>query len=405
MMQTYFIKPLNTCIMRRQNVNKYRKFLDDAGYQEVDSIEEAAFVIVWTCSFRADVRDVSLRTLRELGAEYPDKKVVIAGCMPDIYPELLQESIHDKDMFTVMPWRKDGEMIASLFPPCGSGSSSSLRDMVHVEKPVTDDIDTYRKEHPDENVMFCDQFIKVVVSEGCNAQCSYCSERLAFPPYRSHSIQDIVAECRRAALASGTYDIALMGDSIGEFGCDTGESFPELLSALCAIDKRVRITLNNFHPQFFLEYFDFLVDLIGKGRIRHINLPIQSASDKVLGLMNRKYTKDSLSRIFATLNNMNYRTFDTHIIVGFPGETEADFRETLDFLCDNKPAYVLASGYMESPGSDSANLPDKVSEQCKAERLTLASATLSAAGIIVNADGSELAADRIRRMLGAPKAL
>lgn len=402
-MKYFYIKALNTCVMRRQDIARYRRFLQTLDCYEVGDPQSADLIIVWTCSFRNDVKEMSLAVVNNLAVNYAGKKVVVTGCMPDIFPELVTEWAGYANII-VAPWKNDEKIIAGLFGSAGVEklpAAASAAGDVYIERRVTNDVTNYAKAHPDSNVMFCDQFAKVVISEGCNACCSYCSERLAFPPYRSRTIREISDACRRAMEETGVYDLALMGDSIGDFGCDTGETFDALLSSLCAQDARARIVLNNFHPKFFLAHFDFLISLVRDKRIRHVNLPIQSASSKVLTLMNREYGKQELDRIFDALNVCGFKTFDTHIIAGFPGETEADFQETVNFLLEKKPAYVLASAYMESPKCAAADLPGKVDVSVKHQRLQYAAESLSKAGIIVNMDGGNLAKERIKRVLTA----
>ncbi|MBF0429157.1 MAG: radical SAM protein [Magnetococcales bacterium] len=137
---------------------------------------------------------------------------------------------------------------------------------------------------------------------------------------------------------------------------------------------------------------------IAQGLIKHLNLPIQSASDRVLKRMNRLYTKDDIRMVFGMLNTMGFRAFDTHVIAGFPGETDADFAETLDLLVEYKPQYAMVSKYMESLNAPAARLDGKVDDETVWRRLRAAEERLSGAGIICNCDGSELSVTRIERL-------
>jgi tRNA-2-methylthio-N6-dimethylallyladenosine synthase len=139
-------------------------------------------------------------------------------------------------------------------------------------------------------------------------------------------------------------------------------------------------------------------EFIRNSWIEHLNLPIQSGSNAVLAQMNRRYTVEQLRGLFGGLDDAGFRDFDTHIIVGFPGETNEDFRQTVALVLEIKPRYVLLSKYLESPRAPSAQLPGKVSDGEARQRMDEASRRFVEAGIICNWEGSDLAKERLRRL-------
>lgn len=383
-----FIKGLNGCWMRKTDIQRYRDFFSKNGHSIVDNPAQSDIVILWTCAFRQDYKDNSLSQIDHYQKEY-HAEVVVAGCLPDIDSSSLQQHFSGK----ILSWRDDETVISQIFP-----GSNELRDIQRnvCENKLCDDVAEYRKQYPDRPASFADQFTKLHISEGCRFECTYCSERLAFPQYRSFSVNSLIETCRKSIEATGYKKIMLLGDSIGDYGHDIGSSLPELIQRLIMFD--LSIALHGLNPAHFIKYYDDFTGLLLKGHISHISLPIQSASNRILHLMNRSYMHEEIERIFNLFHDIGFSQFETHIIIGFPGECEEDFEKTLDFVLRHRPTYVLASGFMEASGAPAAQLPDKVDAQTKRHRLRILEERLRADGIICNTDDSELSAARFHAL-------
>lgn len=384
-----YIKGLNSCAMRKQKLHQYENYFISNGHELVSTPSKADYILVWTCAFRADVRDNSVSEIVRYAGEFAGK-IILAGCLPDIEPETARNMSVDH----VVSWHGD-TVLDAIF-----SATKPLEDFAisFGEKAVCLDAAKYRNEFPEKDATFHDQFIKLVVSEGCHFECAYCSEKLAFPPYRSFPIDELKSICSDMVETSGRKEIILLADSLGNYGEDIGSSLPELITALAGIDNGLKFALNNLNPASFITYWHDIAKFIEQGVILHLNLPIQSASDKVLKLMNRAYSKSELERLFSYLNEIGFREFDTHIIAGFPGETEDDFEETIEFILRHRPKYVLGSAFMESPGMPAAILSDKVDSDTTRLRLIKFAEQMTRAGIIANTDESELSAERFRRL-------
>ncbi len=385
-----FVKGLNSCTMRKQKLQQYRNFLVANGHIIVDGPDNCDTILLWTCAFRADVRDNSISEITRYQQEYGGK-LIVAGCLPDIARGLLQENFSGR----VINWRDDTNKMEEIF---GREVGFARISPIYVEEKLCDDAQKYRQENLNKDATFHDQFIKLLVSEGCNFKCTYCSERLAFPPLRSFSETELVESCQRMVEQSGQLEVILLADSLGDYGRDIGSSLSRLMRKLKVIHRDLKFALNNLNPASFIQYYDDMVEFLCDGDIIHLNLPIQSASTRILELMNRAYTKENIEKIFGMLNDIGFKRFDTHLIIGFPGETEEDFEETVEFILCHKPSYVLINGYMESPSMDAASLPDKVDEATKRRHLHDAETRIKMAGIICNTDDGEEAIDRCRRL-------
>jgi len=388
-----YLRGLNACVMRHQKLAQYRQFLEANDHTMVDAPDSADWMILWTCAFRADHRDASSRTVKMHLDRYPGF-VLVAGCLPAIAPEQVSGW---GPRLVLADWKADVGVLDRLFR-----TKRSLAEFrpVFVQERLCEDAAAYRRQ-TGRDATFHDQFIKLLVSEGCGFQCAYCSERLAFPAYRSVMPDELERSCRAMVERTGVHDVILVADSLGQYGCDIGTDLPSLVRRLAGVHPAMGFAFNNLNLANFLQFFEAFRALIAEGRVRHVNLPIQSASDRVLARMKRDYRKADIERVFGLFRALAFRAFDTHIIIGFPGEDDRDVDETLALLLAYRPQYVLASRYMESGSAPSAELQPKVPEAAAIERLRRAERTLSGAGIICNADGGSLSEERLKRLHGA----
>jgi len=386
-----FIKGLHGCSMRKVNVRRYRDFVLANGHKVVNNPADSDIVLLWTCAFRKDFRDNSLFEIEHYKEKYKSE-LVVAGCLPDIDGGLLRKQFSG----CVINWRDEEGKLEKVF---GSDKTSfSEIASVVVEDKFCTDVEKYKVENPDMDVTFHDQFIKLYTSEGCPYECSYCSERLAFPPFHSFPLNDLVEASRKMVEQTKYYKVMLLGDCLGEYGRDNGSNFPAFIRKLKTIHPDIQFALNNFNLVNFIRYYKCMIEFLQEGYFCHLNLPIQSASSRILKLMKRPYTHKDLHIVFSLLNRIGFSEFDTHLIIGFPGETERDHEETINFILEHRPKYVLISGFLESPRMPACKLPNKVDGETKVRRLKNAEERIKAVGIICNTDHCELSTDRFRKL-------
>ncbi|MBW1660386.1 MAG: radical SAM protein [Deltaproteobacteria bacterium] len=392
-MPKVFLKGMNACHMRNREVLQYRKFFIANGYEFVAGPESADVILVWTCGFREDYKTASIQKCLNYKENYSGS-LVIAGCLPSIAPDEIRAYFPDVEM---MPWKNDVCKMNELFSANGC-TLSEFDDLIYVEEQVCEDAAEYRRKHPDADVTFHDQFIKMLVAEGCKYNCTYCSEKAVFPAYRSFPVFALADELALSIQRTGVNKAILLADSLGQYGNDIGSSFGELLLELKRKCPAAKFALNNLHLSDFLRFKDILEELIKENTICHINLPIQSGSDRILLRMNRLYEKQDIVEVFSLFNKIGFKDFDTHIIVGFPGESERDFNETLEILTTYRPKYVLGSLYMESQAAASRQMFPKISTSRMVARARTLQQAMDSAGIICNCDHSEISNERLNRM-------
>ncbi len=384
------VRGLNSCVNRKRDIKRYKEYILRNGHNLVESVEESDMVLLWTCSFRQDMNDNSIETIKEINAL--DSELVVCGCLPDIDQKGL-EKIFDGKYFR---WREEETHMPKIF-----GIKGDLNNPNEYlgERCVKTDIQTLTKTNPDFKFTFTDQFIKLFVSEGCKHKCTYCAEILAFPPYRSFPINSLVEKCKILKKETGSNKVVLWADSLGDYGKDCNTTLPQLITQLLCDIPNIKVGLEHLHPANFMEYFDELMNFVQNEDIWLIDTPIQSASSKILKMMNREYRKPDLKKIFSSLQDANFRELQTHVIIGFPLESEEDFFETVDFIIKYKPKYVLLSGYMEANGAPSSSIKGKISSEEIRRRVIYAAEHISEHGIICNYDNSSLIQDRFAKQL------
>lgn len=352
-----FFDNANMCPMRRVNIYHYKNALLQSGYTEVNSFEEADVVLVWTCAFRTDMEENSMGIL--LKYQNMGKKAVAAGCLPSISPHKI-EQFHGG----VVHYNNAREDFQEVF-----GIDINHFDYPVCERSIALPIEEFRKKHNDKKVVWDDQYIKLFIQQGCTRKCSYCTEIRAFPKFMSHSMDKLLQTVTRVVKQYNNYQIAIMGDDIGAYGLDIGTSLPQLVKKIVDIDDRIRISLKQIHPYYMMRYMDELLPFIESGKIFQILIPIQSSNDRILQLMDRGYTKNDLKYIFDKLQNTRTE-IETHIIAGFPTETDEEWWETIDFLTSyNNIKYVMGNVYMAGEGTKAASMNGQIDEETKKRRM------------------------------------
>ncbi len=211
----------------------------------------------------------------------------------------------------------------------------------------------------------------VPVMQGCNNFCSFCVVPYVRGREYSRPPAEIVAEVREF-LKNGGQEVTLLGQNVNSYGRGLGEgvTFPRLLRDLAELPGLTRLRFATSHPK---DLSDELIALFGElpPLCESLHLPVQSGSDRILAAMNRGYTRQQyLAKVEKLRSIQPDLSLSTDIIVGFPGETEADFQDTLDLVQEVAFHQAFCFKYSPRPQTKAATLPDQVPEEVKAERLT-----------------------------------
>ena len=208
-------------------------------------------------------------------------------------------------------------------------------------------------------------FLKV--QDGCDYWCSYCTIPLARGRSRNPEISTIISEAKHIA-GRGVKEIVLTGVNIGDFGKSTGDSFTGLLKELIKVQGIERFRISSIEPNLLT---DELIELTLQNEkiLPHFHIPLQSGSNKILGLMRRRYTRDTFTdKIKLIMGKLPLAGIGADVIVGFPGESDSDFDDTYSLLEESPLSYLHVFTYSERPGTMAENLPMKVLYKVKEKR-------------------------------------
>ena len=349
----------------QQNVadgQKLMGMLADSGFTFTEDPKEADLVILNTCAVREHAEQRvfgNLGILTHTKKENPEQVICLCGCMAqeERVSQRVKESYRHVDL---------------VFGPHALWKFPELLWQVYETRKrvfATDDEDgTIAEGIP----VVREKGVKAWVSimYGCNNFCSYCIVPYVRGRERSRDPQCVLQEVREL-VAAGYKDITLLGQNVNSYGKGLPEdiTFAALLRMLDAVPGDYRIRFMTSHPK---DATRELIDTIANSAhiSRHLHLPVQSGSNSILAQMNRKYTvEDYLSLIAYAKRRMPEMTYSSDIIVGFPGETEEDFRTTYDFLEGLKPAFLHIFPFSERPGTPAVDMPGKVQPSVATRRV------------------------------------
>jgi MiaB-like tRNA modifying enzyme len=314
---------------------------------------EADLVIVNTCGVKEPTEDKIIHRLRVLArASTP---VVVAGCLPRISYHRIVEAIPG---FAAMIGPQSIQSLTEVVPRV----LESERGIEVLHTTDTSKLDWFRG--PSDSVT-----CTVPLCEGCLGNCAYCAVRFARGEVTSHPIEDIV-ELVRSCVRLGYKEIRLTSQDAGVYGHDTGETLPSLLSEVATISGDHKFRLGMFNPNLMIDSIDDLLDAMESDRyFRFFHIPLQSGSNTILGEMGRLYTTYEWESVVTRIRKrFSSATIATDIIVGFPGESERDFNDTIGLIQRVKPSVVNISKYGDRPGTLASKSKLKVDTLLKKSR-------------------------------------
>ena len=348
------------CQMNARDSEKLSGILREAGYVETEN-EDADFVIYNTCTVR---ENANLRVYGRLGVLHgykkknPNMKIALCGCMMQeaTVVEKLQKSYRFVDLiFGTHNIFKFAELLAMTLE-----SDRMIIDIWKDTDQIVEDLPNERKYafKSGVNIMF-----------GCNNFCSYCIVQYVRGRERSREAKDIVREIE-ALVKDGVVEVMLLGQNVNSYGKNLEQpmTFAELLREIEQIDGLERIRFMTSHPK---DLSDDLIDVMANSRkiCPHLHLPLQSGSSRILKAMNRRYDKEKYLALAKKIRErMPDIALTTDIIVGFPGETEEDFQETLDVVRQVRYDSAFTFIYSKRTGTPAAVMEDQIPEDVVKDR-------------------------------------
>ena len=346
---TFAIKTLG-CKVNQYETQVLRENLLRFGFRE-SGAREADLAIINSCTVtdRADKKTVKL--IRKVKRENSGAKIFVTGCYA-VFAEDIKKLRSLPEVYRVVPGGDKLRLPLILSSLFGKGGS---------DKQVKEQVSGFD--------FHTRAFVKI--QDGCDQNCSYCKVSLVRGPSRCRGEQDILAEMIRLVKA-GYREIVLTGICLGAWRGNEGRGLPDLLKKIEGLKGDFRVRLSSIEPNHI---DDALIKTIAASRkvCRHLHVPLQNGSDRILDAMNRRYTTGQFSRLVGRIRKrMPLAGLTMDVIAGFPGESEKDFKRTLKFIRKIKPSRLHVFRYSDRNGtrsfSSSGKVPLEISKN-RVERL------------------------------------
>jgi len=357
--KTFYIETFG-CQMNAHDSEKVVGTLISRGYTQVETPEAAGLVLYNTCSIRDKAEQKVFHRLQQFKRDAGKGKVFgVLGCVAQQEGEkIFEKAPHVSLVAGSASYTKLPQMLVQLEQGNRRVTGLSLDKEETFETPFT------RRDNPHRAY--------ITIIEGCDKSCAYCVVPFTRGPERSRASASVIEEGRRLA-DSGYTEIQLLGQNVNSYRdpSPAGWDFATLLARVAEIRGIRRVRFTTSHPRDFVKP---IVDAIDSNPVvcDHVHLPVQSGSSRMLSAMDRLYTRDEYMRRIDWLKSARRNiAITTDIIVGFPGETDADFNETLALLDQVEYDSLFSFKYSARPNTAALSMGDQVSEEEKTRRLTI----------------------------------
>lgn len=338
------------CAANKADSNIMRSLLLNRGHTIADTIDNADIVILNTCTVRGETERKIVKRIRELEELRKERKfkLIISGCMVKAQPALISSIT------------KDASLVAPQF----------TEDIVEVVESK-EKIIKINGEHIQRKIL--PVYIEglqytVPIAEGCLGNCSYCIVKIARGKLRSFKPNQIVNAVKNA-VAKGAKEIRLTAQDTAAYGCDIGTTLPELVSKITEIPGDFMIRIGMMTPNNALRILDELIEVYENEKVyKFLHLPLQSGDNRILKLMNRKYSVEEFKEIVYKFREKYPELFlATDVIVGFPTESEEAFNNTCKVIMKTQPDKIHVSRFSPRPHTKAAAMP-QILESIKKKR-------------------------------------
>ncbi|MBA4853598.1 tRNA (N(6)-L-threonylcarbamoyladenosine(37)-C(2))-methylthiotransferase MtaB [Emticicia sp. BO119] len=347
------------CKLNYSETSTIGRMFEERGYQKVEFNQKPDIFIINTCSVTENADKKCKKIVKEANKINPDGYVAIIGCYAQLKPKEISEIegvdavLGAAEKFRLIDII--GDFVKEPKDPTAKVYNSKIEEAIdyHTSYSLNDRTRTFLK-----------------VQDGCDYPCSYCTIPLARGKSRSDTIQNVVKAAYEIA-ESGVKEIVLTGVNIGDFGLQNDErkeTFFELVKALDNVERIERFRISSIEPNLLAdEIIEFVAN--SKRFVPHFHIPLQSGSNKVLGLMRRRYKRELYADRVAKIKElMPDCCIGVDVIVGHPGETDEEFMTTYQFLNDLDISYLHVFTYSERPNTYALGIKPVVPANKRADR-------------------------------------
>ena len=355
--RTYYVRTFG-CQMNEHDSERLSGLLEDAGFVATNT-EEADVVVYNTCAVRENADNKlygNLGMLYRIKEKRPNMQIAVGGCLAQKDKEIIQKKA---------PW------VDVVFGTHNFGSLPVLLERARVNNEaqieILESLEVFPSNLPSKRDSIHSALVSISV--GCNNTCTFCIVPSLRGKEKDRKAGEILEEIT-TLVNQGVLEVMLLGQNVNSYGVEFGDKFAfgKLLRACGEIEGLERVRFISPHPK------DFTDDVVSamaetKNVMPHLHMPLQSGSDKVLSDMKRSYrTTKYLTILDKVRNEIPDAAITTDIIVGFPGETEEDFQQTIDLVRQAKFASAFTYQYSKRPGTPAAQMPNQIDPKVINER-------------------------------------
>lgn len=369
--------------------SKLRHYFEENDFELIDSYQEADLILVNTCAFSEKSENDSIQVIKSVEEEKrKDAQMIVFGCLASINKERLRREFkgltlaHNElsRLDEIIEAERSFLEIRSNFLQPGMLKQTerkkqmiwSVLNFLNKTKFSTRSLRKMLFSGFD----FAPSTYYVQISLGCLGACSYCAIRYARGRVKSKPINEIIEEIK-FGLSKGYRDFVLVSEDSGAYGKDIGVSFNLLLSAIVEMNEKIRLYIYQVNPGWVIENTHFLIEQVRKNNIVFMCVPIQSGNDRILKLMNRGYQIGGIKRALEAIRkSCPELCIASHFMVGFPGETEAEFQDTMDFIKEMKFDSAAVFRFGGRPRTPAIAMSGQISKDVKFRRLKEAERTI-----------------------------
>jgi tRNA-2-methylthio-N6-dimethylallyladenosine synthase len=355
--KTFYLETFG-CQMNVHDSEKVIGTLLREGYRQVPSVEEAALILYNTCSIRDKAEQKVFHRLQDFARLHEQgRKFGVLGCVAQQEGEGIFHRVPHVDLICgSASYRKLPELLTQL----EAGKRATGLEGREAEQPFETEFTARSNPHRG----------YITIIEGCDKFCAFCVVPFTRGKERSRTSESVLAEARRMA-ERGYTEIQLLGQNVNSYSDPIKKkNFAELLAAVGEIPGIRRVRFTTSHPRDFTREIVAAIDSV-PGLCDHIHLPVQSGSSPVLKAMLRQYTRERYMECISWIKTARRDiSITTDVIVGFPGETEADYEQTLSLLREVGYDSLFSFKYSPRPNTPALHYPDSVPQEVKNHRLT-----------------------------------
>jgi tRNA-2-methylthio-N6-dimethylallyladenosine synthase len=359
-MKRFYIETFG-CQMNAHDSEKVIGTLLHQGYEQVETPEEADLIMYNTCSIRDRAEQKVFARLADFKRNNAGKTFAVLGCVAQQEGEkLFEKAPHVSMVLGSASYTKLPELLVQLESGNKRVTGLSLDTDETFDTPLTRRDNAHRA--------------YITIIEGCNKSCAYCVVPFTRGPERSRTVESVLKEARELT-AMGYTEVQLLGQNVNSYrdpsipGSAMGADFAYLLRQVAEVPGMRRVRFTTSHPRDFVKD---IIDAIDENPVlcNHVHLPVQSGSTRVLSSMQRQYSRDEYMRRIEWMHNAKRDiAITTDIIVGFPGETDEDFEQTMELLDAVQYDALFAFKYSKRPNTPALRYDDHIPEEVKTSRI------------------------------------